>query len=180
MTSLVFYPENCGRSVRLNSYRKFLFPTDNSYSALNYKQVHMPNLRGSRLPDKKHVFYVCIHHEPKIIPWTGWGKTQVELLNYWINVNENSWGWKRRREKKLRGYIKEKGEGKEQKKRKKKRKLVKEILFVRVGLLFLNWELEKAIAMHLISQLSTLVFFLFFNIFIGVYLLYNGVSVSAV
>lgn len=157
MTSLASYPENCRRSLRLNSYCKILFPTDNSYSALNYKQVHMPNLRGSRLPDKKHVFHVCIHHEPKTIPWTGWGKTQVELLNYWINVNENSWGWTRRREKKSwedTSKRKEKGRSKRE-----KRKLVKEILFVRVGLLFLNWELEKAIAMHLISQLSTLVFF---------------------
>ena len=58
-------------------------------------------------------------------------------------------------------YNKEKGEGKEQKRKNKRRKLVKALIFVsEKDYYFFNneRELEKAIAMHLISQLSALVF----------------------
>lgn len=62
---------------------------------------------------------------------------------------------------KKREYNKEKGEGKEQERKKKGRNLVKEIIFVRrKDYYFFNneRELEKATAMHLISQLLALVF----------------------
>lgn len=62
---------------------------------------------------------------------------------------------------KKREYNKEKGEGKEQERKKKGRNLVKEIIFVRRkdDYFFNNErELEKATAMHLISQLLALVF----------------------
>ena len=58
-------------------------------------------------------------------------------------------------------FNKEKGEGKEQERKKKGRNLVKEIIFVRRkdDYFFNNErELEKATAMHLISQLLALVF----------------------
>lgn len=62
---------------------------------------------------------------------------------------------------KKREYNKGKGEGKEQERKKKGRNLVKEIIFVRrKDYYFFNneRELEKATAMHLISQLLALVF----------------------
>lgn len=130
MTSFVSHPHNCKRSLPLNSCSMLLFPADGSYSALNYKQVHMPNLKESKFPDKNRL-NVYIHHVPKTVPCTGWGKTHSELVIYWTDVNENSWGWKRmRREKTLGGFSKEKEDEKESRKKISRKNLWKQLFLL--------------------------------------------------
>lgn len=52
----------------------------------------------------------------------------VELVKYWINGNENSWGWTRMRgEKKLKVHSKEKRKREEEKRRKNRKNLWRQL-----------------------------------------------------
>lgn len=165
MTSFVTYSHDCWRSLPLNSYSMFLFPTDkltvlwtiNKYTCL------ISETAGSQTKKYIYIFYVCSHQKPKTGSCTGGGKTHVESVNYRINMSENVWGWKRKRDGKKRSENttkrKEKGRSKREKRKGKTlgRKLF--LLERRIIIIFNNERgLEKAIAMHLISQLSALVF----------------------
>lgn len=130
MTSFVSHPHNCKSSLPLNSYRMFLFPTDGSLSAMNYKQVHMPNLKESKFPDKNHVLLSVF---PRSLRQYLVQERTKHMLKQWITGL--MWMKTAEGEDDKRGGNTVRIQHRKRRRREKK-KLVKAIIFVRVSRIF--------------------------------------------
>ena len=145
MTSFGTCSRDCRRSLPLNSYSMFLFPTDkltvlwtiNKYTCLISETADSQT-------KKKNVFHVCIHREPTAGSCTG-GKTHVESVNYRINMSENMWGWKRTRDGEKQNTTKRKEKGRSKREKRKGENLWRQLfLLARRIIIFLimkeNWK----------------------------------------